>query len=193
MKQIAIPVVVLVAGILGPASWALAAGSGLPGDAGRLGNGIPVVNAPLNPVAPLTSVPRPTVELAMEAAQAISTGCKQYNLGVAVVDAGGRLILTYIPDRSNPEHAFLALRKAYSAVTLKATTAEITAKSQTDKDYAAKVTADPNLMTHPGGVLLKAGDKIVGAIGVSGANDDTGRYDDECAQLGLAKIKSRLK
>jgi uncharacterized protein GlcG (DUF336 family) len=112
---------------------------------------------------------------------------------VAVVNAAGEPILTYIPDRSNPNHAYIALRKAYSAVTLKASTAQITAKSQADPDLAAQIKADPNLMSHAGGVLLKVGDKIVGAIGVSGANDATGRYDDECAQFGVAKIKNRLK
>ena len=36
-----------------------------------------------------------------------------------------------------------------------------------------------------------AGEKIVGAIGVSGA--EPGHHDDECAQFGVAKIKDRLK
>lgn len=188
-----LPAVMLVATSLGLASAALAAGSILPGDPGRPGNGIPEVNpAPRPPPGPAAPRPaRPSIELALEAATAISEGCKQYPLGVSVVSASGEPILTYIPDRSPTRHAYTSVRKAYSALTLKASTAAMTAKSQTDPQLQAQIAADPNLTTYGGGVLLKAGDQIVGAIGVSGA--EPGGHDDECAQFGLAKIKDKLK
>jgi uncharacterized protein GlcG (DUF336 family) len=46
-------------------------------------------------------------------------------------------------------------------------------------------------MAFSGGILLKAGDEIIGAIGVSGA--EPGGHDEECALKGLEKIKSQLK
>ena len=191
MKQTLIPAFAIGAAAVGLASATFAAGPFLPGDNGRSGTGIAAPNAPQNPVTPLAPIARPGVELAFEAAKAIADGCKQYPLGVAVVNAAGQPILTYIPDRSNTGHTYTAIRKAYSAITLKANTAQITARSQTDPEYAAQFSADPNLTSNGGGVLLKVGDRIVGAIGVSGA--EPGHHDDECAQFGLAKIKDRLK
>ena len=192
MKLTLIPVLAVAAAV-GLSSAALAAGSILPGDPGRPGNGIPEVNpAPRPPPGPAAPAPRrPTVELAIEAAQAISEGCKQYPLGVSVLSASGEPILIYIPDRSPTRHAYTSVRKAYSALTWKASTAEMTKASQSDPQMQAKIAADPNLVTYGGGVLLKVGDQIVGAIGVSGA--EPGGHDDECAQFGLAKIKDRLK
>jgi uncharacterized protein GlcG (DUF336 family) len=192
MKQILIPALALAAVTLGPPSAALAQGSVLPGDAGRLGNGIPDMNRPLRPPPPpVVLPPRPGVELALEAAQAISDGCKQYALGVAVVSATGEPVLIYIPDRSATRHGYMAIRKAYSALVFKVATSQMTAKSQTDPELQAQVKADLNLTTFSGGVPLKAGDQIIGAIGVSGA--EPGGHDEECAKFGLAKIKQRLR
>jgi uncharacterized protein GlcG (DUF336 family) len=42
-----------------------------------------------------------------------------------------------------------------------------------------------------GGLPVKAGDEVVGAIGVGGAPG--GEKDEACAQVGMDKIKDRLK
>ncbi|HEX3710088.1 MAG TPA: heme-binding protein [Pseudolabrys sp.] len=42
-----------------------------------------------------------------------------------------------------------------------------------------------------GGVPIKAGDEIVGAIGVSGSPGSI--HDEECADIGIAKIAGSLK
>lgn len=49
----------------------------------------------------------------------------------------------------------------------------------------------PRLLLAEGGVLIKAGDDIVGAIGISGAKDGT--IDTACARAGVAKIADRLR
>ena len=41
-----------------------------------------------------------------------------------------------------------------------------------------------------GGVPIKAGDEIVGAIGVSGSPGSV--HDEECAEAGIAKIAASL-
>lgn len=63
---------------------------------------------------------------------------------------------------------------------------------------AARVAANPaglqflpNISHIPGGVTIKAGDEVVGAIGVAGGAD--GNYDENCARAGLDKIKDRLR
>jgi uncharacterized protein GlcG (DUF336 family) len=49
----------------------------------------------------------------------------------------------------------------------------------------------PRLLLAQGGVLIKAGDEIVGAIGISGARGNN--MDTTCARAGVDKIKDRLK
>ena len=49
----------------------------------------------------------------------------------------------------------------------------------------------PRLLLAQGGVLIKAGDEIVGAIGISGARGNN--MDTACARAGVDKIKDRLK
>lgn len=186
----------VMAAILFSTTSALAAGSGMPGDNGKPGGtGIPAVptgqpNA--NPRPPQPKPARaPAVEVALTAVKAIAEACKQYPLGIAVVNSVGEPILVYIPDGSRTMHSYGAIRKAYSAVTFKAPTSEFISKSQQDAAVADKVKADPNLVAYGGGIPLKVGDEIIGAIGVSGA--EPGGHDEECGLIGLEKIKGQLK
>lgn len=189
-----------VLGALVTGSWALAADSGdhLPGDNGRMRDGVLPSGPPPGaaPGSPPMTMPRstaraPSIALAVEAAEAIASGCKQYALGVAVVDSTGEPILVYLPDGSRPDHGYTAIRKAYTAVKMKTDTTALVEKAQKDPDFAAIIKSDPNLMAFHGGLLLKAGTEVIGAIGVSGA--EPGGHDDECGTIGLMKIKDRLK
>ena len=49
----------------------------------------------------------------------------------------------------------------------------------------------PHLVLASGGVVIKVGDEVIGAIGVSGAPG--GDNDAACAKAGLDKIKDRMK
>jgi uncharacterized protein GlcG (DUF336 family) len=179
---------------------ALAAGDHLPGDNGKPGqDGImPVAPAPRPPPAPGAAPPAPPAKpaspplaVALKAAQAIAAGCKQYPLGVVVTNAAGQPILTYIPDGSQPSHTFMALRKAYSATVYKANTSTMVKPAQTDPAVQAQIHADPNLIAYSGGIVLKSGGAVIGAIGVSGS--EPGAHDEECGLIGLAAIKDDLK
>lgn len=176
------------------ATSAFAEGSGMPGDGGRFMNGIFPENPPPRPAGAMAepkAARAPAMELALQAVQAVAQGCKQYGLGVAVVNSEGAPILVYVPDGSTAGHGYTAIRKAYTAITFKTDTSALVVRGQKDAEFAAKVKADPNLMAFKGGLLLKAGDQIVGAIGVSGA--EPGGHDEECGLMGLNKIKDKLK
>lgn len=187
-----------------PVAVTLAAGviPALPGDRGRPMEGIfpaagaprpstPAPAAPPGPPAAKTLAAAPSLAVALKAAEAIADACQQYPLGVAVVDSEGVAKLIYVPDRSEAWHGYSAVRKAYTAVTFQSDTSKLVKKAQEDPETAAKVKADPNLQAFSGGLLLKVGDKIIGAIGVSGA--EPGGHDEECGLVGLAKIKDDLK
>jgi uncharacterized protein GlcG (DUF336 family) len=183
------------AGLMLGAASALAAGSGLPGDHGRNNDGImapdrPAAAQPQTPRPPQPQQPlpkAPDIGMAVKTAEAIASECKQFKLGVTVVNAEGAPVLVYIPNGSNPSHAFTAMRKAITAVTFKVNTSTLVTKGQQDPEFAAKIKADPNLMAYSGGILLKSGDDIIGAIGVSGS--EPGHHDEECGLKGLAKAK----
>jgi uncharacterized protein GlcG (DUF336 family) len=184
----------LVTGValLAAAATSSADGIGLPGDPGRFYDGVlPVNPPPRRGPMPRATVRAPAINLALKAAQAIAEGCNQYPLGVAVVNAAGAPTLIYVPDGSDPSHGYTALRKAYTAVTFKVPTSQLVAKAQQDAAFGAKIKADPNLMAFSGGILLKVGDDIIGAIGVSGA--EPGGHDEECGLKGLQQIRSLLK
>lgn len=172
----------------------LAEPSALPGDRGRPNDGIfpvsvnrPASDAPRRVVTPAPALP---IDVALKLATAISDACDQFPLGVAVTDSEGVAKLIYVPDRSAAWHGYSAVRKAYTAITFAANTSELVKKAQEDPEFAAKVKADPNLQAYSGGLLLKSGGAIVGAVGVSGA--EPGGHDEECGLKGLEAIRDSL-
>jgi uncharacterized protein GlcG (DUF336 family) len=185
------------AALMLPVAATLAAGVALPGDHGPMGGGGGMANAgaPRPPGPPPKRQPDvvvagPSIESALKAAQAISEACKQYPLAVAVTDADGVAKLIYVPDGSAAWHGYGAVRKAYTAITFKSDTSAVVKKKE-DAEIADKFKADPNLQAQSGGLLLMVGDKIIGAIGVSGA--EPGGHDEECGLVGREKIKNDLK
>jgi uncharacterized protein GlcG (DUF336 family) len=112
-------------------------------------------------------------------------------MALAVVDSQGVAKLIYVPDGSAAWHGYGAVRKAYTAVTFKSDTSKILKMAKEDAATMEKFKSDPNLQAQSGGLVLMAGDKLIGAIGVSGA--EPGGHDEECGLVGLAKIKNDLK
>jgi len=166
--------------------------SGFPGDKGRAFDGLPFPPGPMPPPPPQAPVPKgPAMDLALEAAKAIVQACKGYHVGVSVIDSAGTPKLYYIPDGTDGSHAYTGFRKAYTALTFKMPTSQVNTLAKTDTATIAKIKADPNLISWAGGVLLTVGDQIIGAIGVSGAEPSS--KDEECALVGIDKIKGRLK
>jgi uncharacterized protein GlcG (DUF336 family) len=176
----------------------LSVGSELPGDVARPGdNGVPRPNPQRTAAVtaqrppPSAAAPAPPIELALQAARAIAQACKQYPLGVAVVNSQGAPILVYIPDGAEAAHTYTAIRKAYTTVKFKVPTSDLTIRAAQDARFAATIKADPNLIAFKGGIPLRAGNDIIGAIGVSGA--EPGGHDEECGMIGIARIKDQLK
>jgi uncharacterized protein GlcG (DUF336 family) len=186
------------AALLLPAGIVMAAApaSALPGDRGRPGTGI---TGPLTPEQVQAQLrrpvphpaPAPSIDVALKAAQAIAAACKQYPLGIAVIDSEGVAKLIYVPDQSQSWHGYSAVRKAYAALTYNMAGSQLVTKALADPELAERIKADPNLQAAGGGLPLTVGGKLVGAIGVSGA--EPGGHDEECGLKGLEAIKGDLK
>jgi len=163
-------------------------GGGAPGGApGGASGGTPGGRPPPEPGS---DAPSPSLALAIEAAQAAVDACKAdgYNIGVAVIDSSGQPRASLAGDGSTGGHIYTAVRKGLAAVAFKMPTSKVGLLIATDKAAAARVT--PAMLTWGGAVPLMAGDKLLGAIGASGASS---QQDEKCAQAGAAKVMSRLK
>jgi uncharacterized protein GlcG (DUF336 family) len=167
--------------------------AGFPGDLGRPFNGLPMPDGPARrPPWPSKPEPArsPALEVALQAAQAAVAACKGYHVGVSIIDAAGTPKLYYVPDGTAGFHAYTGFRKAYTALIFKMPTSQVGTLSKTDPAVAAKITADTNLLSFAGGVPIVAGDAVIGAIGVSGAEPSA--VDEKCANAGLDKLKTLL-
>ena len=175
-----------VAAQTGPAS------SGFPGDYGRLFGGLPL--APDAPKPPRPHFPAfadgPPVELALIAAKAVVAACAGSSVGVSVVDSAGMPKLFYVPDQTAGFHAYTALRKAYTALSYRQPTSAVAALARSDAAVAARIRGDGNLLAFAGGLPIHAQGRLIGAIGVSGAEPSA--VDERCAVAGVAAIQAQL-
>jgi uncharacterized protein GlcG (DUF336 family) len=140
----------------------------------------------------LVSAKRLSASLAAELAMAAVTACaqKNYHVGVVVLDYSGVQQVALRGDGAAPQNVLNANDKAYTSASFGADTADLVerAKSGPVSSAFAKV---PHLLLNAGGVVIKVGDEVIGAIGVSGAPG--GDNDAICAKTALEKIKDRMK
>ena len=116
---------------------------------------------------------------------AASTGAL---VSVAVVDVGGNLIHFARMDGAEIAGPTLAVDKAFTAVAHRIGTHELTELIAPQADLAGMNSAGGGrYIGFPGGLPCWDGDRVVGAIGVSGG---TGEQDLAAARAGLASYDS---
>ena len=93
-------------------------------------------------------------------------------------------------DRAGASTLNSALAKAYTSANFKTDTTAVVERSKTNP-LLANLFKLPHLLLLGGGIVIKVGDEVVGAIGAAGAPG--GDLDDACAHAGLDKIKDQLK
>jgi uncharacterized protein GlcG (DUF336 family) len=137
-----------------------------------------------------TVVHRLTAELANEAVGAAVASCAQqgYAETAVVVDTDGVTQALLRGDGAGIHTLDSAGDKAYTSVTFKSDTGALVDRAQTIGPLTAKL---PHLLLFQGGVVIKIGNEVIGAIGAAGAPG--GNLDEACARAGLAKIQDRLK
>jgi uncharacterized protein GlcG (DUF336 family) len=135
----------------------------------------------------------PSLELALEAAQATLADCtaKGHRIGVSVVDSAGVTRVVLAADGVSSRGVQSSSNKAVTALTFKLSSAQVGEKIRIDTDLAAKVAANTSFNARAGGVLLQVNGEVIGAIGVGGARGS--ENDEACALTGVQKIQARLK
>ncbi len=133
----------------------------------------------------------PSLQLSLEAAQGAIATCAARDgqkIGVTVVDSAGVLKVVLASDGTSARGVLSSTNKALTALAFAGATSELGEKAKADADFAAKVAANPSYNVRPGGLLIKVGNDVIGAIGVGG-----GKTDEACAFAGLAKVQNRLQ
>src|SRR5436305_12270299 len=130
--------------------------------------------------------------LAMEAAQEVVAACarQNYHETADVVDADGVSIAVLRGDATGAHTLDSAHFKAYTAASFKADTLALSERAK-GEDGLAPLAKLPHLMFFGGGVPIKLGDELIGAVGAAGAPG--AKLDDNCARAGIEKIRDRLK
>jgi len=105
-------------------------------------------------------------------------------MNIAVVDEGGHLSAFVRMDRAWRGSIDIAINKAFTSRAFDIETKALAGMSQPGEPfYGIHVSNGGRIMIFAGGVPLKRGEEVVGAIGVSGG---TGTQDQQVAEAGAA-------
>jgi uncharacterized protein GlcG (DUF336 family) len=139
--------------------------------------------------------PQTERNVSMAMAQAIIAGAMEqctkdgYKVSVVIVDKAGLVAASLRGDGTNPHTMEFARMKAYTSRTRGQTSLEFMQASSTPE--GALLRQIPGVVAIGGGVPIKIGDEIIGAVGVSGAPG--GEKDEVCAKAGIAKVADSLR
>jgi uncharacterized protein GlcG (DUF336 family) len=133
-----------------------------------------------------------TLDLASQLASATVAACSAggYNVTAAVVDRAGQLRALHRADNAGPHTVAAAQAKAYTSASAKNNTLAMMEGAQKNP-AAANLVHIPGFLLLGGGVPVKVGNDVIGAIGVGGAPG--GHLDEQCALAALDKAKDMLK
>jgi uncharacterized protein GlcG (DUF336 family) len=142
-----------------------------------------------------TSLLRKAPTLSFEGAQLVLTAAfehassKGVPVAVSVVDAGGNLVAFGRQDGAALVAFELSLKKAKTAVGVGMPTQALWEFISADPAMVTGIAGDQELLVLGGGVPLKAGEQLVGAVGVSG-----GQYveDAEVAEAASASFDEAI-
>lgn len=109
-------------------------------------------------------------------------------LTIAVLDAGGHLVVLKREDRSGILRPQIAIGKAWGALGMRLPSRSLAQRAQHSPNFytALAAASDGRVVPAPGGVLIRdADDDVLGAVGISGETSDN---DEECAALGVRAV-----
>lgn len=129
---------------------------------------------------------------ALEVAQGAVEACaaKNYNVTATVVDRAGIVRVSLRSDRAGTHTVEASRRKAFTSASARNGTSAMV--EATGANPAARNLGQiDGFLIVGGGMPIKAGDDVIGAVGVAGAPG--GHLDDECANAGIAKAAAKLR
>lgn len=136
--------------------------------------------------------PNVSLQLANELIDATMAACqaKGKTAVVAVVDRGGNLIALQRGDNVGPHNTDAAVRKAFTALSTKTPSRTLSDNARANPD-SNNLNTVSDLLLLGGGVPLKFGDEVIGAIAAGGAGGAV--QDEACALEGIEKVMPKQK
>ncbi len=132
-----------------------------------------------------------SLNMALAIAETAQETCTQhgYPVSTSVLGRQGQVLVALRGDGSPPHTFENSRRKAYTSLTFRGSSG----------DFVQRVKGDPttglvhlaNVIAAQGGLPIKVGDEVIGAIGVS--ESPGGDKDEVCAQAGIDKVAAELK
>ena len=134
-----------------------------------------------------------SLALASESATAAIAQCLKdgFRATVTVVDSGGQIKAVMRADGAGPHTVDSSRRKAYTALSVGGSTGDLDTFLRERSPSSFGLRFVEQMLPLPGGLAIRAGDEVVGAIGVGGAPG--GDKDERCARAGIETIQGRLK
>ena len=131
-----------------------------------------------------------SLAMAQTIAQAALAQCESmgFKVSAAVVDRGGLTIVMLRGDGAGLHTPEGAERNAYTARTFSQPSADFV-KRLSDRPDTAGSRQYTRVLALGGGLPIKAGNEVVGAVGVSGSPGK----DDVCSQAGIDKVAEQLR
>lgn len=131
-----------------------------------------------------------SMAMAQTIANAALAQCQSmgFKVAVAVVDRGGQTVVMLRSDGAGLHTPEGAERKAFTARTFSQPSADFVQRLKDRPDTAGSVHYN-RVLALPGGLPIKVGNEVIGAIGVSGSPGK----DDVCSQAGIDKVADQLK
>jgi uncharacterized protein GlcG (DUF336 family) len=133
-----------------------------------------------------------SLALANEIASATVAACSTngYAVTATVVDRAGGVRAVQRADNAGPHTLAASQQKAFTSASAKNTTLAMQDGTQKNP-AAANLVHIPGFLLLGGGVPIKLGNEVIGAVGVGGAPG--GHLDEQCAMVALDKVKDQLK
>ncbi|MEJ1169926.1 GlcG/HbpS family heme-binding protein [Variovorax sp. CCNWLW235] len=124
------------------------------------------------------------------AAEAVAAcAANGYNVAATVVDRAGTVRAVLRADNAGPHTLASSERKAWTSASAKNATQAMMEGSQKNP-AGANLVYLPGVLLLGGGVPVKSGNEVIGAVGVGGAPG--GHLDEQCANAALDKVKGLL-
>ena len=115
-----------------------------------------------------------------------SCAAKNYNVTVTVVDRAGLVKAVQRMDNAGPHTVDASRMKAFTALSTKNPSGKVMEAAQNNAG-AQNMRDIPGFLLLAGGVPVKSGDQVIGAIGIGGAPG--GNLDEACALDALKAIQ----
>jgi uncharacterized protein GlcG (DUF336 family) len=131
-----------------------------------------------------------SLAMAQTIANAAIAQCRTmgFKISVSVVDRDGLPIIMMHDDGAGLSTNEGSDRKAYTAASFKQPSADFVKRLQ-DRPDTVGSRHYTRVLALAGGLPIKVGDEVIGAVGVSG----TPGKDDVCSQAGIDKVADQLK